>query len=62
MACMEHTCKHCGHLVLNNVARYQGIMCPKCGGSAWTSVCDEDQAFREQARDERMERRDRRNP
>ena len=59
MSCMEHSCLKCGFLVMNNNPRYQGT-CPVCGESIWTSVCDEDQDFKEQARDERMERRDRR--
>ena len=58
MACMEHTCKHCGHLVLNNVARYQGVICPKCGGSRWTSVWDEMDEYRAQKREEARERGD----
>ena len=60
MACMEHQCRKCGYLALNNNPRYNGTACPSCGGTTWNSTCDEMPSYKEQARDERMERRDRR--
>lgn len=60
MACMEWQCKKCGHLEFNNISRFNGSKCPKCGNTTWNGTCDEDRDFKEQAREERMERKDRR--
>lgn len=43
MACMEHMCKDCGELVMNNDTpiMMKEVPCPKCGKNNWASVCDE---------------------
>ena len=60
MACMEHICRMCDKLILNNTPHRDMKKCPRCGATAWISTCDEDQDFKKQAREERMEHRDRR--
>ena len=43
MSCMEHTCRFCGELILNNDTpdMMKGVKCPKCESSNWVSICDE---------------------